>query len=185
MTQHIYFLSVKILIFPSPLDSSFSTIQSIGQSLKYFRSGHFLPNFPEISYNPLSNTNVDFKIKHLTVGGEQLKLTIKDMGLYLLIFSINMLFTTGQERFRTLTSSYYRNAQRIVLIYDATKRETFTNLLEIWAKEVELFCTYNDSVKMLVGNKVDQTSLVFWRNDQLQRIETKTKIVSRLRLLLM
>ncbi|KAM7255271.1 hypothetical protein ACFE04_020512 [Oxalis oulophora] len=73
---------------------------------------------------------VDFKIKHLTVDGKKLKLTIWD--------------TAGQERFRTLTSSYYRNAHGI--------------LLDVWAKEVELYCSNRDCVKMLVGNKVDRES---------------------------
>lgn len=87
---------------------------------------------------------VDFKIKQFTVGGKRLKLTIWD--------------TAGQERFRTLTSSYYRGAQGIILVYDVTKRESFTNISEVWAKEVELNSTNQDCVKMLVGNKVDKDS---------------------------
>ncbi|XP_058771171.1 ras-related protein RABC2a-like [Vicia villosa] len=87
---------------------------------------------------------VDFKIKLLTVGDKRLKLTIWD--------------TAGQERFRTLTSSYYRGAQGIILAYDVTRRETFTNLSEVWSKEVELYSTNQDCVKMLVGNKVDRES---------------------------
>ncbi|KAL0920532.1 hypothetical protein M5K25_009673 [Dendrobium thyrsiflorum] len=87
---------------------------------------------------------VDFKIKHLTVGGKKLKLTIWD--------------TAGQEKFRTLTSSYFRNAQGIILVYDVTQRETFTNLFEVWAKEVELYSTNQDCIKMLVANKVDKES---------------------------
>ncbi|XP_008788327.1 ras-related protein RABC2a-like [Phoenix dactylifera] len=85
---------------------------------------------------------VDFKIKHLTVGGKKLKLTIWD--------------TAGQERFRTLTSSYYRGSQGIILVYDVTRRETFTNLADVWAKEVDLYSTNQDCIKMLVGNKVDK-----------------------------
>nr|CAA98163.1 RAB1X [Lotus japonicus] len=85
---------------------------------------------------------VDFKIKMLTVGGKRLKLTLWD--------------TAGQERFRTLTSSYYRGAQGIILVYDVTKRETFTNLSEVWSKELELYSNNQDCVKMLVGNKVDR-----------------------------
>ncbi|XP_020580436.1 ras-related protein RABC2a-like isoform X2 [Phalaenopsis equestris] len=65
---------------------------------------------------------VDFKIKHLTVGGKKLKLTIWDT------------------------------------VYDVTRRETFTNLSEIWAKEIELYSTNQDCIKMLVGNKVDMES---------------------------
>ncbi|XP_058205071.1 ras-related protein RABC2a-like [Rhododendron vialii] len=85
---------------------------------------------------------VDFKIKVLTVGGKRLKLTIWD--------------TAGQERFGTLISSYYRGAHGMILVYDVTRRETFTNLSEIWAKEVELYSTNQDCIKILVGNKVDK-----------------------------
>ncbi|XP_010918923.1 ras-related protein RABC2a isoform X2 [Elaeis guineensis] len=63
---------------------------------------------------------VDFKIKHLTVGGKKLKLTIWDT------------------------------------VYDVTRRETFANLADVWAKEVDLYSTNQDCIKMLVGNKVDK-----------------------------
>ncbi|KAL3531998.1 hypothetical protein ACH5RR_005519 [Cinchona calisaya] len=104
-----------------------------------------LVTFISDSVGDLSPTiGVDFKVKLLTVGGKRLKLTIWD--------------TAGQERFRTLTSSYYRGAQGIILVYDVTRRETFTNLSDVWAKEVELYSTNQDCVKMLVGNKVDKES---------------------------
>ncbi|MBA0870803.1 hypothetical protein Goshw_017390 [Gossypium schwendimanii] len=64
----------------------------------------------------------------------------------------------GQERFGTLTSSYYRGAHGIILVYDVTRRETFTNLSEVWAKEVELYSTNQECIKVLVGNKVDRDS---------------------------
>ncbi|PNY00273.1 ras-related protein RABC1-like [Trifolium pratense] len=41
-------------------------------------------------------------------------------------------------------------------VYDVTRRETFTNLSEIWAKEIDLYSTNQDCMKMLVGNKVDK-----------------------------
>ncbi|EOY18855.1 PREDICTED: ras-related protein RABC2a isoform X2 [Theobroma cacao] len=43
-------------------------------------------------------------------------------------------------------------------VYDVTRRETFTNLSEIWAKEVELYSTNHECIKILVGNKVDRDS---------------------------
>ncbi|KAL4325917.1 hypothetical protein GQ457_11G007930 [Hibiscus cannabinus] len=70
-----------------------------------------------------------------------------------------MLHVAGQERFRTLTSSYYRGAQGIILVYDVTWRETFTNLSDVWAKEVELYSTNQDCIKILVGNKVDRRAV--------------------------
>lgn len=62
----------------------------------------------------------------------------------------------GQERFRTITSSYYRGAQGIILVYDVTKRESFTNLAEVWSKEIESHSSNKDCIKMLVGNKIDK-----------------------------
>ncbi|PPD67787.1 hypothetical protein GOBAR_DD35334 [Gossypium barbadense] len=43
-------------------------------------------------------------------------------------------------------------------VYDVTRRETFTNLSDVWAKEIELYSTNQDCIKMLVGNKVDKES---------------------------
>ncbi|XVF83019.1 hypothetical protein PTKIN_Ptkin16aG0098700 [Pterospermum kingtungense] len=101
----------------------------------------FISNF----VHDLSPTiGVDFKIKMVTIGGKRLKLTIWD--------------TAGQERFGTLTSSYYRGAHGIILVYDVTRRETFTNLSEIWAKEVEFNSTNHECIRILVGNKVDRDS---------------------------
>ncbi|OWM70247.1 ras-related protein RABC2a-like isoform X2 [Punica granatum] len=98
-----------------------------------------------VLHHDLSPTvGVDFKIKLLTVGGKRLKLTIWD--------------TAGQERFGIVTSSYYRGAHGIILVYDVTRRETFTNLSNIWAKEVELYSSNQDCVKLVVGNKVDRES---------------------------
>ncbi|XP_030932266.1 ras-related protein RABC2a-like isoform X3 [Quercus lobata] len=71
---------------------------------------------------------VDFKIKLLTIGGKRLKLTIWD--------------TAGQERFGTLTSSYYRGAHGIIL--------------DVWAKEVQLYSTNQECIKIILGNKVDR-----------------------------
>ena len=85
---------------------------------------------------------VDFKLKYLNARGKRLKLTVWD--------------TAGQERFRTLTSSYYRGAQGIVFVYDITKRESFENVSEIWAKEVDLYATVEDCVKIVIGNKIDK-----------------------------
>ncbi|XP_039132818.1 ras-related protein RABC2a-like [Dioscorea cayenensis subsp. rotundata] len=85
---------------------------------------------------------VDFQIKYITVAGKKLKLTIWD--------------TAGQERFRALASSYYRGAQGIMLVYDVTRRKLFTNLSDLWAKEIALHCTNLDCIKVLVGNKVDK-----------------------------
>jgi small GTP-binding protein len=61
--------------------------------------------------------------------------------------------TAGQERFRTITRSYYRNAQGILLVYDVTRRQSFINIRN-WMKEID-FHTRGKVAITLVGNKCD------------------------------
>jgi GTPase SAR1 family protein len=44
--------------------------------------------------------------------------------------------TAGQERFRTLTTAYYRGAMGILLMYDVTSLESF-NHLSYWLRNIE------------------------------------------------
>ena len=67
---------------------------------------------------------------------------------------MNVQDTAGQERFRTLTPSYYRGAQGAVLVYDISVRQSFTRLTD-WISELDTFATRADMVRMLVGNKLD------------------------------
>ena len=61
--------------------------------------------------------------------------------------------TAGQERFRTITQSYYKNANGIILSYDSTVLQTFNNV-EAWLRQIDQHA--NDSVhKMLIATKTD------------------------------
>uniref|UniRef100_A0A8C2PUQ6 small monomeric GTPase n=1 Tax=Cyprinus carpio TaxID=7962 RepID=A0A8C2PUQ6_CYPCA len=82
-------------------------------------------------------------------------------------FNPELADTAGQERFRTLTPSYYRGAQGVILVYDVSKWDTFTRL-ENWLNELETYCTRNDLVKMLVGNKIDKDNREVDRNEGLK-----------------
>ncbi|KAK6292909.1 ras-related protein Rab-18-like [Coregonus clupeaformis] len=114
-----------------------------------------LLRFTDDTFDPeLSATiGVDFKVKTISVDGNKAKLAIWD--------------TAGQERFRTLTPSYYRGAQGVILVYDVTRRDTFTKL-DNWLNELETYCTRNDLVKMLVGNKIDKENHELDRNEGLK-----------------
>lgn len=113
--------------------------------LLQFTDGYFNDNLQ-------STIGVDFKVKIIEAVGsdgrnKKIKVTIWD--------------TAGQERFRTLTSSYYRGAQGVILVYDVTRKESFTSL-NMWLGEVEQFSMGGgkEVVKLLVGNKIDQTRSV-------------------------
>lgn len=45
---------------------------------------------------------------------------------------------------------------KLSTVYDVTRRDTFTNLSEVWSKEIDLYSTNQDCIRMLVGNKVDK-----------------------------
>jgi len=94
---------------------------------------------PEIS----ATIGVDFKVKTIVLDGKRVKLSIWD--------------TAGQERFRTLTPSYYRGAQGVILVYDVSSKQSFEGL-EIWLNELDTYATKKDLIKMLVANKIDKAS---------------------------
>jgi Rab family protein len=50
--------------------------------------------------------------------------------------------TAGQERFRTLTTAYYRGAMGILLMYDVTSLDSF-NHLSYWLRNIQEVCTKN------------------------------------------
>ncbi|XP_076460478.1 ras-related protein Rab-18-like [Babylonia areolata] len=102
-----------------------------------------LLRFTDDTFDPeqAATIGVDFKVKTLAVDGNRTKLAIWD--------------TAGQERFRTLTPSYYRGAQGVILVYDVSSKQSFTKL-DAWLNELETFATKHDMVKMLVGNKIDK-----------------------------
>ncbi|XP_066301635.1 ras-related protein Rab-18-B-like [Branchiostoma lanceolatum] len=114
-----------------------------------------LLRFTDDTFDPeiAATIGVDFKVKTLTVDGNKAKLAIWD--------------TAGQERFRTLTPSYYRGAQGVILVYDVSSRNSF-NRLEQWLSELETFSTKQDIVKMLVGNKIDKDKKEVDRNEGLK-----------------
>jgi len=82
--------------------------------------------------------NFEKKDKVINIDGQSIKLQITD--------------TAGQERFRTLTSSYYRKAQAIIIVYDITNKESFDDL-EGYIREGNRYS--EKSEKFIVANKMD------------------------------
>jgi Ras-related protein Rab-1A len=91
----------------------------------------------------ISTIGVDFRIKTLHINGTIIKLQLWD--------------TSGQERFHTITKSYYREAQGIIVVYDITKMCTFKNVKK-WLDEANNRSGEHIKI-MLVGNKSDLEDL--------------------------
>ena len=69
------------------------------------------------------------------------------------IFRIQIWDTAGQENFRSITRSYYKNSACALIVYDITRRASFESLSD-WIEDCK-----NSSPKtvfmVLVGNKSD------------------------------
>ena len=90
----------------------------------------------------ITTIGIDFKIKTIDLDGKRVKLQIWD--------------TAGQEQFRTITRSYFRGAQGIVLVYDITDRATF-NSVRSWMSQINDHADAQVN-RVLIGNKCDYES---------------------------
>ncbi|OTB05777.1 hypothetical protein M426DRAFT_319458 [Hypoxylon sp. CI-4A] len=104
-----------------------------------------LLRYCEDQFDPESTTatiGIDFKMKKLAVRGKAYRLNIFD--------------TAGQERFRTLSTSYYRGAHAVILVYDITNKKSFLSM-EKWIDEARSNAS-PDAVLYLVGSKLDKVA---------------------------
>ena len=94
----------------------------------------------EFQENYACTINADFKIKSLnidpTTGAE---LTVWD--------------TCGQEKFRSITKQYFKDAHGIILVFDVNSEESFQGLSS-WLNEIKNNSNKNPNI-ILVGNKID------------------------------
>jgi small GTP-binding protein len=65
--------------------------------------------------------------------------------------------TAGQDKYRAITSTYYRGAHGALAVYDITRADTF-NRLENWLKELKEYVK-DDCAIVIVGNKSDLPNL--------------------------
>ncbi|CAM0951914.1 unnamed protein product [Alopecurus aequalis] len=102
-----------------------------------------LLQFTDKRFQPVHDLTigVEFGNRMITIDNKKIKLNIWD--------------TAGQEAFRSITRTYYRSAAAALLVYDITRRETFSNLAN-WLDDVRREAEVNNNVSiMLVGNKTD------------------------------
>ena len=89
--------------------------------------------------NIMSSIGVDFKTKQIDLDDRLIKLQIWD--------------TAGHEKFRTITTSYYKSAHAIIILYDITQKASFDHIRN-WLTEIDKFGKQG-VLKVIVGNKLD------------------------------
>jgi Ras-related protein Rab-8A len=93
------------------------------------------------SFSPslASTVGVNFKSRKVHVANEWMQVQVWD--------------TAGQEQFHKITTSYYKGAQGIMLVYDVSDYASLANV-EYWIKNIKSHAS--DTVQVaLIGNKMD------------------------------
>ena len=103
--------------------------------LQKFHKGDFIVNH-------LTTIAIDFKMKIMDIDGIRLKMQVWD--------------TAGQERFDTLTTSFFKSAQGIMICYSITDDHSF-KAVNKWIKQIKDLAPKDVKVVML-GNKLDLES---------------------------
>ena len=62
--------------------------------------------------------------------------------------------TAGQEKYRSLTKFFYKDAAAVILVYDITREDSFENMKNYWYNQLLENCN-KDGVLGVVGNKCD------------------------------
>jgi small GTP-binding protein len=122
----------------------------------------------QFSGEEVSTIGAEYVSKIEEIDGQPIRLQIWD--------------TAGQEKFRSIAKSYFRNAVGVILVYDITDRRSFDDL-STWLNDVHQFCDPNAAVT-LIGNKLDLAAQravtsgeaqLFATNHQLPYIEASAR----------
>ena len=89
--------------------------------------------------------------------------------------------TSGEEKYRSITKNFYRNADGLFVVFDLTRKVTYERIKD-WINEAE---EYNKGIKkILIGNKLDlenkrevkkDSAENFAKKNNLKYIETSAK----------
>jgi Ras-related protein Rab-1A len=66
--------------------------------------------------------------------------------------------TAGQERFKTLTPSFLRNAEGVIIVFDVTSQDSFDNV-KGWINSIKSNLGEKIIPIIIVGNKIDMENM--------------------------
>jgi len=62
--------------------------------------------------------------------------------------------TAGEERFRSVTPMYYKNAAAVILVYDQSNYHSFEKL-QSWLDDIEKHSTVDNRMLAIAASKCD------------------------------
>lgn len=96
--------------------------------------------YDTFSNDKTTTIGVDFGVLYVTINNKTLKNHVWD--------------TAGQETFKSIIRSYYRNSDGCILTFDVTNRKSFENINK-WIDELQLYSNYEKLSVIIIGNKID------------------------------
>ena len=114
--------------------------------------------------------NNDFKENQLsTIGTEQNTKTIKlnENSEEEILCTLQIFDTAGQEKFRSITPNYIKNADGIILVFDLTNYSSFENI-KYWIKQIYNNKKYENLPFIIIGNKYDLKDKIVVQEDKIK-----------------
>ena len=124
----------------------------------------FILRFCEDTFNDLqlSSSGIDIKNKEIKRRDKNIKLKIFD--------------TAGQERFKSISKSYFKKADGILLLYDISNKDTFDSIIS-WVESIKECLDLSEIGILIVGNKCeipDEEKVV--NNEMKEKLENDLKV---------
>ena len=98
--------------------------------------------------------NNTYDEKSETTNGASYASKVIDLEQYKQSLRFDIWDTAGQEKYRSLTKFFYKDAAIAILVYDITRRDSFEEVRKYWYEQLKT-CGEKNIVIGLAGNKCD------------------------------
>ena len=103
--------------------------------------------------NYMSTLGVDYFDKKVIIKNKTINVQIQD--------------TSGEERFRSIATSYYKNVDGIIFVFDVTNKESFKEGIKYWLTECDN--QMGEYKRILVGNKIDLKDMIAIKKETMEK----------------
>ena len=101
-------------------------------------------------------TNGVFKEEYISTVGFDYNLKQEEINNKTVL--VKLWDTAGQERFKTLTPSFLRNAEGVIIVFDVTSQDSFDNV-KGWINSIKSNLGEKIIPIIIVGNKIDMENM--------------------------
>ena len=126
--------------------------------------------FNQFDQSAISSIGVIFSFKDVLIGGDENKKV-----------KLKLIDTAGEEKYRSLSKTYYKNAEAVLFVFALNNEESFAEITN-WLKTFKENSNSIEIPKYLIGNKADLERVInkeqieeCSQNNNLKYIETSAK----------